>query len=174
MKGLIDLRINWLLKLLPNNFLSVYLSINGLLFQLLLIYCSIVQWCMTISAIFWIFSQSVLCHLIFLATQCYFIKYHHAHMSDPLLCSAEATVIIQYVASQPWLWNNASRGGMAFLLQESTCVPRAKRRQKKNTMYRQRTFQGGNPRLGVSHSPGFTETTGNQITVVREHAYQHN
>lgn len=27
-------------------------------------------------------------------------------------------------------------------------------------MYNQRTFQGDDPRLGVPHSPGFTETTG--------------
>lgn len=52
-------------------------------------------------------------------------------MSDLLLCSPDVTVVILYVSSQPWLWNNASRGGMAFLFQESTCVPAAQTKQQK-------------------------------------------
>lgn len=52
--------------------------------------------------------------------------------SDPLLGLPEqAAVVTQAFASQAWLWNSASGGVMAFLFQESTCLPRAQTRQGK-------------------------------------------
>lgn len=40
-----------------------------------------------------------------------------------------------------------------------------------NIMYSESTFQGGDPRLGVSHSPAFTKTTQKQIDVARKHTF---
>lgn len=88
------------------------------------------------------------------------------HSSDSMPSSREASAVIWWVASQPWLWNTASSTGTAFLFQEFTCALDAQAKYI--------TFLVGDPHLGVSHSSGFLRRHWHAMTVTREHAYQHN
>lgn len=66
------------------------------------------------------------------------------------------------------------RTGIPLRKNLPVCQELKRRQEKTHTMYMHRTFLRGDHRLGVSHSPELAETTGNHITVAREHAYPPN